>query len=193
MKIKFLIGLDYETVGLKEIKGGIVEVGICLMQCRKKKLELIGVYSELMKPKQSIQDGAAKASGITNKMMKNLAPMSTFFNKVIRHWKKCYPNHALVGQNLSFERKWTFAQNLSLFMDTKYYYDTMLQIPHPKGLKKFPRLIELAEEYLPKDNALTFHRALDDAIMSCQVAYKALIKKKIKPINEKQLLQGLKR
>ena len=129
----------------------------------------------------------------TYNMVRGCKKYSNFWQKIVANWQKKRKNTIITGQNLSFERKWLLKNGSTIFIDNKKFYDTMLQIPNPKGTKKFPRLTELAAKYLTNEQRQTHHRALNDAIMTCHIANKALVIKGHKPITEVQLLKGLKR
>jgi len=190
-KFKYIIGIDFETVDLKEGEGSIVEVGICLWDCRKKcrdEMRIVSSYKELFKPDLKITKGATRSHRITNKDVEKLKPYNDTWDVILTDWLEMYgKNIPIVGHNLAFERKHAMAQGSIVFKLHEKYYDTMKQLPDEKG--KWVSLEKMVDKHLPKKSIFrgNFHRALDDAIMSCAIAQKLLVNK-VKPWKEDDLL-----
>ena len=191
-QIKFLIGLDCETTGLKAHEGSITEIGICLWNCRTKCPEenrVVAVYSELYKPEEKISKFIREKTGIWNKGVKNLRGHTFNWYDALLNWLIKYGKEIpIVGHNLSFDRSHLMANRVKLFQEHRLYYDTMKQLPRVG--RKYIKLVDAIKKYLPKDSIhkKSHHRALNDAIMGCALAQVMLVNK-VNPISETDLLK----
>jgi len=153
------IALDFETTGLDAKKSEVVEIGAVRF---REDGEILDTFQCLAKPKSKIPKDAEKIHGITNRMVKDMAPPREVWDKFLA-WAGEFT--ALVAHNAEFES--LFIQEMygrgESLPDIKTIDTLRLSKKRLKGLASY-KLSDLVGG-LGKDG----HRALPDANACIQV------------------------
>lgn len=143
--------LDTETTGLSAYYDEIIEIGIL----RVRNNEVVDRYSQLIKPKKSIDSFITLLTGITNEMVEGMPFISDVENEVLSF----IGDDVIVGHNTSFDMRFLnegFKQSVN-----NYYMDTMQFARKVYPELKHHRLSDLTE-YLGLHN--NEHRSIADCI-----------------------------
>lgn len=143
--------LDTETTGLSAYYDEIIEIGIL----RVRNNEVVDRYSQLIKPKKSIDSFITLLTGITNEMVEGMPSISDVENEVLSF----IGDDVIVGHNTSFDMRFLnegFKQSVN-----NYYMDTMQFSRKLYPELKHHRLSDLTD-YLDLHN--NEHRSIADCI-----------------------------
>lgn len=152
--------LDTETTGLSAYYDEIIEIGII----RVRDNEIVGRYSQLIKPKYEIDEFITALTGITNEMVSGMPSIGEVKNEVLSF----IGEDVLVGHNTSFDIRFLNAGFGEEF-DNKYM-DTMQFARKVYPELNHHRLSDLTEYLHLSSNK---HRAISDCISTYEL-YEAI-------------------
>ncbi len=152
--------IDLETTGLDPSWNEIIEIGAL----RVRNYEIVDTYSQLIKPKNPIDNFIADLTGITNEMVANAPEIKI----VLPVFLKFVDDDIVVGHNVNFDINFLYddcEKHLGHGF-TNDFVDTIRLSRRLFPEEKHHRLKDLKKRYNLSGN--NNHRALDDAILTNQ-------------------------
>lgn len=148
--------IDTETTGLSAYYDEIIEIGII----RVRDKEIVGRYSQLIKPQYEIDEFITALTGITNDMVSGMPSIDEVKNEVLGF----IGEDILVGHNTSFDIRFLNA-GFGEELDNKYL-DTMQFARKVYPELEHHRLSDLTEFLHISSNE---HRAMSDCISTYEL------------------------